>query len=522
MRECIFNFGRRGSGKTISQTVDTLEVCMAGNSSVVVMAPEPEFPEMMFAQLVAAGLEKRIIFDLADPVRAGGRFVQTPQLQRSTHRDPLVRRNQNEMFLDHFLSHLFATRQIKYPFQWPYIYLYLHAAAGVIQGIPGVPARLMRALFRNGNPIGEWLLQHSEHREASQIFYDLAAQSRKRPDIFTEKAGAADRLSSVLDTVACSSHDGDSLDWKRVHREKLIVIYDLSGIPTIARTALGNTVITGSTNALRDLFDETGEPHEFLLSVDELGAEGWATPYLNRALQEDRKRGFRAFLTSQTPDDVPPELLPQLLALTSHKWHNLASGADLAATDICDQSFTSDETHFTRDREMSDGFEKISHRTHNRGKNVTKLPGHKRSESETHTDAEHVSFQPKKKIVVEPTYKTPQLKHAEIKAELSNLPVGQYLFKGLGGVSRRTTIMPPEPWLFGAEFLPSKGKTLYEVKLEQAVARVRSDLSLYREPTVWKIPDQSNNGEMISLPKSKPGPTPKVRMPKGGSGMLGS
>ena len=418
---------------------------MTGESSVVVVAPEPELPEKIVTQLVAAGLEKRIVFAIGDPARAGGRFVQTPLIQRGSHRDALVRRNQDEIYLDHFLSHLFANRLIKDPTQRPLIFLYANAAAGVVQGIPDVPARVMRTLFRNGDPVGEWLLQQSENREAAKIFYDLAAQSRKRPDNYADKVGGADRISSVLESVGVVVHDGNSLDWKRVHREKLIVIYDLSGLPTVARTALGNTVITGSINALRDLFDEAGEPNEFLLSIDELGAEGWATPYLIRALQEDRKRGFRTFLASQTPDDVSPELLPQLLALTSHKWHNLASGADLAATDICDQSFRSDEAHFSREREMSAGFEEVHHTTHNRAKNVTKLPDNKKSVSESHTHAEHVSYQPLKKIVTDVTYKAPQLKHAEIKAELSNLEIGWYLFKGLAGVSKRRTVMPPEP-----------------------------------------------------------------------------
>jgi hypothetical protein len=489
MRRCSAIFGDRGSGKTTTLACKILDEAQK-DSAILVCCPEPQLIELLVAHLSAMGLENRIILDYADPRRADGKFPQWPLIQWSTSDVQLVRDNENEMYLDHFINLGFTTRQVKDGSLKPYTYKYAKLGGMVMQGLPGVPARMMKHLFRLDDPIGLWMIDNTTRQDAANEIRAAQDRGRGRGGNYDAEVGATERLYAFLDLVPLWTHDGNTFSWKSVIRKKMIYLLDLSGVSTAARRTLGMSAYTNAIHAMRELFDETGEAHDFLLALDEFGALDWLTPFLITTVQEDRKRGFKAFLSTQTINDVQPEeIREQILALTDHLWHHMSAGTDRAAQDICDKIFDAHKVLDQRERQMNDGVEEIRTKTtsENTGETLLHIPGYKKNKSKSRSEQEHVHFQTKFKTVVDKTFMTPNVQQAEIKTEVATQGVGQFYFVGFHSVSQQTTVQPGEPWILGNEFLPSRGMTLYEVRLEEAINRIRSR-KIYQPPREWQLP----------------------------------
>lgn len=483
MRRCLFIAGDRGSGKSTTLLCKILEVIAANNSAVVVICPEPILIEQIISQTAAMGMEDRLVIDYSDPALADGRFMQYSLLQRSKAKDPLVRANQDEMFLDQFVGMSFTNRYVKDGTQNPYLWTYGQASSGIVQGIDGVPARMVRRVLVRNDRTGLWLIDNTPNREHAQVMLDLMAESARRPDIFASKAGPFHRMTGYLDSVALSACDGYSISPKQAIKDKLVVLVQVTGSsPSAARTK-GISVYTAWGNGLRELYDETGEPHELLVAIDEAGPRGWVTPGLMSNIEEDRKRGFKAYIATLTIEDIPEELREQVLSLTDHLWHHMTAGTERAAQDVVNRIFDAHEVLDERERLIHDGMTEV--RTTTRDTSITELPGFKKSKSKR--DAEHISFQPKFKTVTDRTFKSPNVKLAEIMVEIATQRIGQFYFVGFDGVSQQTTIPPGDAWELQNEFLEPEGKTLFELKLEDVIRRVRSK-PFYLPPRLWQPP----------------------------------
>jgi hypothetical protein len=491
--ECRVLFGKRGSGKSTTLLTWILDEAQKG-SAILLCCPEPQLIEACVAHLSAMGMEDRIILDYADPRRAGGRFPQWPLIQTSGAQDPLVRFNQNELFLDHFVNLGFTTRQIKDGSLNPTTYKYARAGGKLMQGLPGVPARLLLKLMDPGNDEGLWLLANTGNQDAADEFRLAFANARGKPSFYYSEVGPFLRMFSFLDLVSLWTHDGATFSWKSVIRKQKIYLLDLSGVSTAARKTLGMSAYTNAIHAMRELFDEDGEPHPFLLCLDEFGALDWMTPLLVGATQEDRKRGFKGFYATQTPEDVqPPEIMKQILGLTDHYWHLMASGTDIAAEDIISHTFDAHKELNRTEQQLNDGFEEIrtetsaEHEGHTLVPSSDPLKAAKKHKSKSQSTTEHVSFRPKFRTVINVKEMSPAVQLHEAKTQVSSHPVGRFTFVGSAGVSVQTTIPPGEPWILGNEFLPSRGMTLYEVRLQEAIERIRRR-KIYQPPREWQPP----------------------------------
>ena len=478
----------------------------------------------ILAQLVASGQSDRIILCYADPAKAKGRFVQWPLIRWSNHPDPLVRAHLNELFLEHFIALGFTTQQIKDGTLSPLKYKYAKAGGAVIQGLPTVPAKEMLHLMNPRSDMWRWLLDNTTNQQAADEFRLAAANAKGKPSFYYSEVGSSLRMYDFLGLTPVWTHDGTSLDWKQVILDQKIVLLDLSGVSVAACRTLFMSAYTNAIHACKELFDESNQiPHALHVAGDEVGRYGWVTPFMVTSIQEGRAWGFSWDGATQTIEDIqPPELREQLFGLVDMYFHHMSSGLERSAQAIADVKFKADAVLDTHERQINAGMKEVRFKTSSENENETILagPGHKKNKGKSRSTKEHVSFQADFKTIVDKVFKTPQVQLSEIKAELSSLAVGQFYFKGFSGASIQTTQMPAPAWVLEDEFLPSLGMTLYEARMAEAVERIRSDPKLYSPPREWQIP--SNNGETISLPTSKPGPTPKVQTPKGGNGMRGS
>jgi hypothetical protein len=504
---CAFLCGDRGSGKSTTLFSLLMAYLEAAVGSALVIDPPGTLVEMMLAYGIARGLESRVFIAHADPRKAKGKYLQWPLLHVSTETDPLVRQNEDDAYIEELLTGLFGLRGEKDGTNKPYTDKFARLALRIVASITPRP-RIDQVLhlFDRDSAIGRAMLDRATDRDAVDQWRDAMARAGNGKQ-WEMETGASDRLLRILEAAAIFPHDGNSLDIEQAILNKSIILLDLSGVPPTHGRALGVNAQVAFGNANKRLFDRTRILHPHVTAVDELGAMRFDTPYLISSMREDRKYGTSWWLATQTLNDIPPEHVESILGLSDHYWHNMSSGVDRASADICDKAFSATEIFQTRDRALHDGWEDVSTTSESTNQGLSKHIEKEKmtSKNESATSATSVShgYRAKYKIVTDVTYKTWSGKRDETKAELTNLPIGHFYYRGMSRWDKGHTLWPEDAWTFqtglvvpaqlpDSELFTEPTVTRYEWQMRRAIHRIRSRPQ-YQPPQPLWTQDNDNN-----------------------------
>ena len=145
-----------------------------------------------------------------------------------------------------------------------------------------------------------------------------------------------------------------------------------------------------------------------------------------------------------------------LLALCDcQHFYHANSGLDRTAKCLAEPTFDANAVHYTRERIVSDGFEKVE--TKSSGQSKDHL-GKVRKDTRT-----GIAFRPLQRTVVDEFYKTPQVQESEWKKELANLKVGQRITRDVHWVRKETVQMLGAAWPLG----------LTALRIEKAIRRLQ-------------------------------------------------
>jgi hypothetical protein len=455
MVNCRNTTGDRGSGKTEGTKVDLKRIADEGQCAVVVFDRPGKMAREMVGQLSAAGHEKRTLLEIASDTET----VLRSEFHKDSQATAAQRKNENDLADERFTQVFWAKRGLKSGEQRPYTKLWLDNAVAIWRGRGAPDLRRLGDVFFRGTRDYEKALAETNETDATFLFRELEARCRRNPVQWEIETGAAYRLiKPIIESPVLYLRHGKGNIWEELIAQKMQVYFDLSNVTYEAARGLTLFEAHGAINACREHFGRTREPLSLLVVLEEAGAMDTVTPFIISSMQELRKAGVAVWPISQTINDFGDSaLFETILSLcVEHHWYRMNSGIERAGKDTAHPSFNPMEVHFTRERIVSNGFEQI--KTTSTGKSSG--PDGKIRKDER----EGVSFLPKQHIVVEKSYKTPQLHEQEMCTEVSTLQVGWRLAKDLAGVRKEKVIPLPEPSPLG----------LTEIRTQKAIERIRS------------------------------------------------
>ena len=361
------------------------------------------------------------------------------------------------------------------------------AGIDVFFGIPEEirpPLHLISHLFRRGDPVGRWLLSQSAASEAAQVFAEATRLSTRSLQQWEYLMGAGGRLLEPLTSPVVWPRCGASLDWKEVIRNRRHFYLGMEGLPQSLATTLAILTYAPALQAARELSEETGQAHPFVVVLEEAGALSLVTPLITLAMQAYRKHGVSVWLASQTLDDFHDEAtIEQLLAMSEHHWHQMAAGVERAARDCAFPTYDPNRVLHARERTEIQRYREVPTRSVR-----TDSDGWWRSITWG------TAFRPVLKTRVDESFDNPSNHEAEYRQKLSTLRVGECYVRGLDGTIRtERTPLPEDPWgPFADEEITVDGRprTLGQYRLSTAYDRIRSSI-LYQPPPVWTHPPHS-------------------------------
>lgn len=468
--------GNRGSGKSVS--LENMIVESAPSASMVVIDWPGTLADRHAARLTEMGLESRLV---ADKALWTDKLPQWPFLPESTSTDPLRREIDEDITRQNAMAGFFGRRGVKDGSLKPATFRSANAALAVYQGVTvKPPLHWILKLFRRGDNDARWMLEQTRNQWASDVFRDA---DRGNPQNREFLLGAGQRLLEILQSPVLWGRNGDSLDWKQFIRTKGHYSLDMSGIPQPLAKALGVFVYNSAINANIELFNETHQAHPLIIVLEEAGALDLVTPIIVGAMQAWRKAGISVWIVSQTTNDFEDQdAFEQILSMSEHYWHQMASGVERAARDCAAPTFDANKVIHTEERSVIKDYSPQASKTV-----TTDDKGHTRSVSES------VNYRPVLGVQVQKTYDNPQNHEAEFRRELSTLGVGVRFSRSAEGIVRRESVqMMEEPWgIHSTEVITYRGVTqsMYRHRLYGEVyPRVRSRPTYAPPPIQWQPP----------------------------------
>jgi len=228
------------------------------------------------------------------------------------------------------------------------------------------PLGSLLGAFRIGSAEYKRLLRQADRAEIVAKFRDLERLKRKNEVQYELQIGASRRLLELVcdsEVVRLRSRPGP-FDWVEALRQWRLIAFDGGGIRSreLKRTLFllaGLQVI----HAVRRHFAETQQPLPVVLVLEEAGALGLVTPLVLRAFQELRKAGLAIHLITQSSVDFGDRgVFEAILANTPWQaWYQVLSPADqeLGAKALAPATFESLAIHYTRNRVLHDGAERV-------------------------------------------------------------------------------------------------------------------------------------------------------------------
>lgn len=419
--------GSTGSGKSEGELVELVRLADRRNCAVVLFDGHGPLAFRTTGHWASRGHESRMVYE---SLQDFDRVLSWNMLPRSTAIALSQRRIEDAETVEEVAQCFLAQRSLATLNDRPWTKEWLEAAIRLCLAQPD-PEPLISLLdsFRVGSADYERLLRACEQEQIVEKFRGLERLRWKNPVQYEQLTGASRRLLEIVCTsevVRLRCRPGP-FDWLGSLQEKALITFDGGGIRTrdLKRSVFllaGMQVI----HAVRQHFAETQQPLPVVLVLEEAGALGLVTPFVESAMQELRKAGLAIHLITQsTLDFGDPALFQSLLANTPWQaWYQLLSPADqeLGAKALANATFDPLAVHFTRARDVADGVRPIA--TESRGTISDPNSGNVRSDWRTGT-----AFLTNYRRIVDAYYKSPQLHEQEFRTKLATLKIGERLVR---------------------------------------------------------------------------------------------
>ena len=455
---CKLGIGNRGSGKTVGQEVDLFHLGLQGETAIALFDLPGDSAERLCGQYVAAGLEKRVIYEIVSDT---SRALVWPFIRNST-KEGLAGELENELEDEAFMQVFYAKRGLKSGEKNPFIKKYLELATRIHRSQPTIlPITRILDVFRPGTKGHDELFANCSDYSAVFDMREIEVLRRRSPVQYQIETGGAERMLRILNSPCLRIRHGEGADYEELLENKFIILWNLANVTKeVARTItiLGcNRVVM----AAKRYFERTGKPLNVVIVLEESGVLDLATPFILDAMRELRKAGVSVWLVAQTLRDFDEDTMETLLSLAdSHYWYRINSGIDRAAKDCADPTFNPDAVHYTRERVVNEGFDTI--RRTLRGSSEEKTPdGKKRKRNDSR---ESVSYLPRQNVAVDQYYKSSQLQQQEWAKKLATLQVGERIVRDMNGVRLEKVTPLGEPFPCG----------LTAIRTLKAIDRIRS------------------------------------------------
>ncbi|HYH66812.1 MAG TPA: hypothetical protein VD866_19115 [Urbifossiella sp.] len=411
--------GSTGSGKSEGELVDLVRLADRRDCAVVLLDGHGPLAFAAASHWAARGHEPRIVYE---PLDATDRVLGWGVLPRGSFADPARQRLEDAEAREGLSQCFMSQRNLTTLNDRGYTKEWLDAALSLCLSQPEpVPLPSLLAAFRVGTPEYERLLRSCGDPRTVAKFRDVEHVKRRNPvqyELFTSPARRLLELTCGSEVVRLRSRPGP-FRWPEALRDRCLVAFDGGGIRSreLKRTVF-LLVALAVIHAVRRHFAEARTPLPVVLVLEEAGALGLATPFVQLALQELRKAGVAIHLISQSSLDFgDPAFFQSLLGNAPRQiWYQCLSPADqeLGAKALTNATFDPDAVHFTRVRSVPEGKSLAS------------------------------PWRARMRRVIDRYFKSPSLQEQEYRTRLATLRVGERLVRDRTGV-RRERVRPLRP-----------------------------------------------------------------------------
>jgi hypothetical protein len=436
--------GSTGSGKSEGEMVDLVRLAERRDCAVVLLDGHGPLAFRTAGHWAARGHEARMVYEPLDATERVLCWIMLPKSSASTLSRRLIEDAETR---DEVAQCFLAQRNLVSIDDRPWTKEWLDAAITLCLSQPQVePLGSLLNAFRVGSADYERLLRYCEREDVVEKFRGMERLKRKNEVQYEIQTGASRRLLEGVCTsevVRLRSRPGP-FDWLTALAEGKLIVFDGGGVRSreIKRT-LFLLVSMQVIHAVRRNFAQTQQPLPTILVLEEAGALGLVTPFVQSALQELRKAGLAIHLITQSALDFGDSSLFEMLLSNapSQAWYQCLSPADqeIGARALGNATFDACSVHFTRTRAVQDGVSPAN--TVSRGESFD-ATGKARHDVRTST-ASRARF----REVSEAHFKTPQLHEQEFRTRLATLRVGERLVRDSAGVrfERVGLLRPPPP-----------------------------------------------------------------------------
>lgn len=454
--------GSTGSGKSEGELVDLVQIAAERQYAVVLLDGHGPLALRAAGHWEARGFEHRMLYE---PLAATDRVLCWSMLRKSAAPTLPQRLLADSETRDELAQCFLSQRNLASLSDKPWTKEWLEAAIRLCLSQPqeeSLPSLL--AAFQVGSPAYEKLLHDAEDQEVVAKFRAMERIKARNEVQYETQTGAARRLLELTcasEVVRLRARLGP-FDWVQALRGKKLIAFDGGGLrSTEVKRTLFLLVSMHVIHAVRRHFAEIQQPLPVVLVLEEAGALGLVTPFLQNALRELRKAGLAIHLLMQSSLDFGDQAtFEALLANTPWQaWYLALSPSDqeLGAKSLANPTFDPLAVHYTRLRMLPDGIAAVP----TVGKEEVSNP-------QTHQTTRRVrksgtALLRKYFEVIEEYYKTPQLHEQEFRTSLSTLQIGERFVRDLAGV-RRERVIP---------LGPSRPLGLSEQYARAAIERIR-------------------------------------------------
>lgn len=412
--------GATGSGKSEGELVDLVRLADRRDCAVVLLDGHGPLAFAAAGHWAARGHEPRIVYE---PLDATDRVLGWGVLPHGSFADPARQRLEDAEAREELAQCFMSQRNLVTLNDRGYTKEWLDAALSLCLSQPEpMPLPSLLAAFRVGSPEYERLLRSCGDPRTVAKFRDAETIRRRNPvqyEVFTGPARRLLELTCGSEVVRLRSRPGP-FNWPAALRDRCLVAFDGGGIRSreLKRT-LFLLVTLDVLHAVRRHFAEARAPLPVVLVLEEAGALGLATPFVQLALQELRKAGVAVHLISQSSLDFgDPAFFQSLLGNAPRQvWYQCLSPTDqeLGAKALTNATFDPDRVHFTRVRSVPEG------------KSLSP------------------PWRARMRRVIDRYYKSPALQEQEYRTRLATLRVGERLVRDRSGVRREQVRMLRPP-----------------------------------------------------------------------------
>jgi hypothetical protein len=453
--------GSTGSGKSAGELVELVRLAGQRHCAVVLLDGHGPLAFQAAGHWAARGHAGRLVFE---PLDAHDRVLCWSFLPRSAASSPARRQLEDAETIDAAAQCFLAQRNWENLSDRPWTREWLEAALRLCLAQPREePLTSLLSAFRVGSPEYERLLQEARDPEVVRKFRE-AERIRRRSEVQYETlTGASRRLVEPVCTspvVRLRVRPG-AFDWLAALEQKKLIAVDGGGVRSaeIKRT-LFLLVSLQVIQSVRRHFAEHQRLLPVVLVLEEAGALGLVTPFVQHALRELRKAGLAVHVLTQSCLDFGDPLACEMLLSNTpwQAWYQCLSPADqeLGARALANATFDAHALHFQRTRQMSDGVTPVETITHGRS-----LGAH--GELLRQDTRAGQTLVPRYRAVSEDHYKTPQLHMQEFRTHLATLRIGERWVRDRRGVYRERVRLLRPPRL----------RHLFEVRTRAVIAEIR-------------------------------------------------